>query len=307
MIKCKFGNFDGDSWEAFCQQCLILKFQNEGYQELYASNGDLGIEGFTRTGIVFQCYCPDDDYDPKTLYNKQRDKITHDLNKLIDPDRVKELKQYLHDIKIKQWIFLSPLIRRKDITEHCLNKRDEFRAKNIEYFDKEFDVLAYSEDYFTTEYATIKKANDEKIYIVSDNDYSSKTEWEKSNNDLVNNAIRKNRKRLGAKAEIEDRLNKLTDKTIKDYLDRDKILKEWKSICPHQYEKFEKIISDFERDVEELCMTNDDTNETLFKDVKQRLKAKITNNFSELSEATIDKLTNGVTADWILRCPLDFD
>lgn len=307
MIKCKFGTFDGDSWEAFCQQCLILKFQNEGYQELYASNGDLGIEGFTRTGKVFQCYCPDDDYDPKTLYEKQRNKITHDLNKLIDPDRVKELKQYLHDIKIKQWIFLSPLIRRKDITDHCLNKRDEFRAKNLEYFDKEFDVLAYSEDYFTTEYATIKKANDEKIYITSDNDYSSKTEWEEANIDLVNNAIRKNRKRLGAKAEIEDSLNKLTDKTIKDYWDRDKILKEWKNICPHQYEKFEKIISDFEYDVEELCMTNEGTNETLFKDVKQRLKAKITNNFSELSEATIDKLTNGVTADWILRCPLDFD
>lgn len=92
MIKCKFGDFDGDSWEAFCQQCLILKFKNEGYQELYASNGDLGIEGFTRTGIVFQCYCPDDDYDPQTLYEKQRNKITQDLNKLIESDRVKKLK-----------------------------------------------------------------------------------------------------------------------------------------------------------------------------------------------------------------------
>lgn len=64
MIKGKYSTYDGNSWEDFCQICLKLKFESEGYQELPAWQGDMGIEGFTRTGKVFQCYCPDDDYDP---------------------------------------------------------------------------------------------------------------------------------------------------------------------------------------------------------------------------------------------------
>ena len=54
MIKGKYSTYDGNSWEEFCQICLKLKFESEGYQELPAWQGDMGIEGFTRTGKVFQ-------------------------------------------------------------------------------------------------------------------------------------------------------------------------------------------------------------------------------------------------------------
>ncbi len=83
MIKTKYGIFDGDSWEEICQMCFKSKYYDEGYQYMPAlPNGDFGIEGFTKSGKVFQCYCPDFDYDSKNLYEKQRDKITEDLNKL---------------------------------------------------------------------------------------------------------------------------------------------------------------------------------------------------------------------------------
>lgn len=60
-----------------------MKYEVEGYQEMSAhTDGDLGIEGFTRTGVVFQCYCPDEEYDSTKLYEHQRDKITKDLGKL---------------------------------------------------------------------------------------------------------------------------------------------------------------------------------------------------------------------------------
>ena len=308
MIKGRFGTYNGDSWEQFCQQCLKIKYRDECYQELYASQGDLGIEGFTRTGKVFQCYCPDDEYDPKNLYEKQRTKINNDLNKLVNSDNVKLIKKYLfdHDILIKEWVFLSPIIRRKDMAEYCLSKRDEFRKKKLEYLSDDFEVIAYDEDIFTTEVASIKNANDEKLYISPNKDNLDSTRWKDQNIYLVDNAIRKNTKRLEGKTNIDVLVNDLTEKTIQDYFYRDNILKEWNKISPTQYEKFSKIIGDFESDVQELCMTTESTNETLFREVKKRLKEKIEANFSNLSEETIDKLTNGVTADWILRCPIDF-
>lgn len=92
MLKTKYGNFDGNIWEEFSQACLTLKYEKEKYQGLPAWQGDMGIEGYTRTGIVFQCYCPDEEYDPAILYEKQRDKVTTDLKKL--KSREKDLKAY---------------------------------------------------------------------------------------------------------------------------------------------------------------------------------------------------------------------
>jgi len=39
MIKTIYGSFDGNSWEVFCQVCLKLKYESEGYQELPAWQG----------------------------------------------------------------------------------------------------------------------------------------------------------------------------------------------------------------------------------------------------------------------------
>ena len=69
MFKTKYGPFNGDSWEDLCQQIFKNKFESEGYQEMKASPGDFGVEGFTKkTGVAFQCYCPDSLYTQDELY-----------------------------------------------------------------------------------------------------------------------------------------------------------------------------------------------------------------------------------------------
>ena len=83
MFKTKYGAFDGTSWEELCQIIFKRRYEDELYQKIPASPGDFGLEGFTnRTGRGFQCYCPSTHYDKHELYEKQRDKITTDLNKL---------------------------------------------------------------------------------------------------------------------------------------------------------------------------------------------------------------------------------
>lgn len=72
MYQTKIASFDGNSWKEFCQQCFRLKYESEGYQFMPAINGDYGIEGFTRTGIVFQCYCSDNNTDANTLMKPAR-------------------------------------------------------------------------------------------------------------------------------------------------------------------------------------------------------------------------------------------
>jgi hypothetical protein len=58
MYKTDLGPFDGNSWEMLCQMCFKQKYGGDGYQEMLASPGDFGIEGYTATGKYFSATAP---------------------------------------------------------------------------------------------------------------------------------------------------------------------------------------------------------------------------------------------------------
>ena len=102
-------------------------------------------------------------------------------------------------------------------------------------------------------------------------------------------------------------VNSLTDNTIKDFLDGDFIIQKWAELYQSDYEKYQRIVGTFEKEVEEKCMVNTQDNNTLYDSIKSELKEKFSLNFAYLDGLTIDKLVNRVVADWILRCPIDFE
>lgn len=305
MIKTTIGTYDGNSWEEFCQVCLKLKFENEGYQELPAWQGDFGIEGFTRTGIAFQCYCPDEEYDTQTLYEKQRDKITTDLRKLKKYES--ELKKYMNGVCIQKWVFLTPMYKNKELVKHCQVKASEYRDLKLDILSKDFDVLVYDMDYFAAQIPIVIGTKINKLEIIADRDESKDVDWKGSNILLVNNAITKHGKRINDCPNKEDKVNKLTNFTIGDFLDGQQVITKWKESIPNDYGKFMRIIGDYEKTVEEMCITNTDDNNQLYDRIKQELKEKLKNNFCYFDDTTLDKLTKGVIADWILRCPINFE
>lgn len=305
MIKTKHGDFDGNSWEEFCHTCLTLKFETVGYQKLHAWKGDLGIESYTRTGIVFQCYCPEEDYEPQTLYEKQRDKITKDLNKL--EKNKAELKKYLGKQKIRKWIFLTPMFKNKELVKHCQEKASEYMAKNIDILSPDFDVLVYDIDYFIKQIPIVKGYQNEKLELIVDRDASNDVDWKSENIELVNNAIGKYSKCIAKGENKDEKINKLTHFAVEHYLTEQQILNKWQQMIPMQYEKFLRVVGDYENTVEEMCITNSNDNNQLLDKIKTELKSKLENDFSNLDSLTIEKITKGVLADWILRCPINFE
>ncbi|PFA58981.1 hypothetical protein, partial [Bacillus cereus] len=68
---------DGNLWEELCTKCYRMRYQSEGFHPVPAAyRGDHGIEGYTHTGIVYQCYFPEKEYSDDELYKSQRDKMT---------------------------------------------------------------------------------------------------------------------------------------------------------------------------------------------------------------------------------------
>jgi hypothetical protein len=308
MVITKYGNFNGNSWEDFCQQCFKRKYESEGYQEMPATfKGDLGIEGFTRTGKVFQCYCPDIEYDPTKLYEAQRNKVTADLKKL--QTYQDELQAYLAGSKIKEWIFVTPGYSNRELVRHCRDKATEYKALGLAHLDSEFDVLIHDIENFSAEIPIVLNFRNEKIGINhAERTTEEITDWANKEIPLVNNAIKKHKARIPeGKGQVDQKVNKLTNNSVSDFLNGEAMIRVWQEKYQDQYEKFVRVIDLFEKNVEERCAVHDGNNNDLYNSIQNDLRSKLKESFSFLDDLMIDKLTNRVMADWILRCPINFD
>lgn len=309
MYKTAYGVFNGNSWEDFCQQCFKIKYEADGYQEMPATfKGDLGIEGFTRSGILFQCYCPDMEYDPSKLYKEQRDKVTTDLKKLLSYQN--DLKAYLGEVAICKWIFVVPEYTNRELVRHCREKAAEYRNLGLELFDVNFDVLVHDIEFFSAQIPTILNFRNDKIDIDAPQKHSLEdiTDWKTKEITLVDNAIKKHGQRIPLSSpNFEYKVNSLTQKSISDFLNGDAMIRKWAEKYQDQYEKFQKVVDQFEERVKEKCMVAECSNNELYDEIEKELREKIKSSFNFLDETMIDRLTYRVMADWILRCPIFFE
>jgi hypothetical protein len=106
---------------------------------------------------------------------------------------------------------------------------------------------------------------------------------------------------------IDKKVDALTEKSIIHFLDGNNILNKWQIDYPDDYEKFIKIVSQVEEQVTEDCMFPTKDNNLLYKGFAELLTKKIKETFLFLDETMIQSLCNQVMADWILRCPINFE
>lgn len=309
MLETSYGTFDGDSWEKICQICFKQKYKDEQYIEMIASPGDFGIEGFTKTGKVFQCYCPDHSYTRDELYTHQRNKITKDLKKLQHFEG--ELKRRLGETKIKEWIFLTPEFSKNEIISHCTTKAEEIRSLNLSILDPDFVVLPQDVEHLIPFISNALSATNRKLLLKVEESASlyKVTNYKMSDNALVDNALTKHSARLSQSNSTinPEKVDKLTNRTIKHFLDGKEILNRWKNMIQEDYERFIKVVSLYEEEVEEICLFSTDDFNGRLEEIKFTLKEKIAKSFPTLDSITVQELTNHVVADWILRCPINFE
>lgn len=307
MFVTSYGTYEGNSWEDICQICFKQKYGDD-YQEVKASPGDHGIEGFTNSGKVFQCYCPNENYNPDKLYNEQRDKITKDLKKLELFE--KQLKKLLGDVKIKEWIFVTPRIDKNDLVKHCTAKTTEYRKKKLAILALDFKVLVQDTQFLLPHLQIALKEVFPKLLFepIQGNSINDRINYKNTQSSLVENSNRKHKKRFPERTtNVEQKVDNFTDRTVKHFLDGKEILEKWGDVFSHNLERFYKLISQIEEEVEDECSFPTSDNNKRYESVKSKVFEKLNSNFEELDEITINHLTNYVIADWILRCPLNFE
>ncbi|MER7347186.1 hypothetical protein ABT390_17500 [Streptomyces aurantiacus] len=132
--------WDPDTWQEWS---IRLLRQHHGADNVIKvpdqDRGDLGIECFTRSGIVYQCYCPENpDLAPRALYDNHRNKITTDIGKFIK--NKDELIRLLKSVRVRSWILFTPRHESYRTVQHCGEKADLVRQANLPYVTDDFIV-----------------------------------------------------------------------------------------------------------------------------------------------------------------------
>lgn len=308
MFVTKYGTFNGTTWEALCQIVFKLRYGDQGYQRIPASPGDFGLEGFTlKTGLGFQCYCPDRRHESAELYKLQRDKITIDLGKL--RKNQKDIAACIGKTKIKEWHFVSPEIEHNKLLMHARVKEVEVRAWELDILDKDFSVQLRDAEFYLPQINQTLSLDGQTITF--DSSPPALTEANESQEVYEANIDRKNRLRLSHKEQSSSYLNlvaKLNNLTLKEFLESDGMLRRIEQGAPEVYYRLVRLINTFESIVEEQSMTWDASAADLTAHIRDKLTERIANDLNphlDITQASL--LAKHIVSRWLAMCQLDFE
>lgn len=308
------GPLNGDSWEELCNSCYRMKYQEEHYTSIPAIHGgDAGIEGFTRTGRVHQCYCPEREYTDDELHNHLRDKMTKDISKLISVKYANRLKK-LGVPKIKEWHFVIPLYRDSRIIEHAESKRrmvlslKKTKPSDFDHIDDEFVIVIKQAEDFKVEISKIVRTTLTDIKLNFAIFHTDKPDWSKCESEKSDNIKRKVKAVMGNIEDNDEDFNLVVNTYIESYIKGLEIFRILRESYTEVYEEIYMLEQSYKKQVSLKTKMNTDSsiNSRLFNEILDDFQIKLEKQFEYLTTASVMELKIDLISGWLADCSMQF-
>ncbi|MCU0078454.1 hypothetical protein [Extibacter muris] len=308
------GKLDGDTWEDLCQSCYRIKYQEQHYTEIPATQGgDAGIEGFTRTGIVNQCYYPEREYSDDEIYNHQRDKMTADIGKLLKDKYKKRLNQ-LGVPLIHEWHFVIPFYKDSRILQHAETKRQEVlkcKKDNPSQYDYIADdfiiVIKQAEDFrFEITRSIRNSLTDAKLNLAVRE--VKAVDWEKCDSEKTNNIKRKVKAVMNDIDEEDEGFKQVIATYIEAYIKGMEILRMLRVSYAEIYEDVYGLEQAYKKQVSlKTCMNTDKSlNIKIFNEILEDFEKQLRETCQYFTVASIFELKTDIISMWLADCSMQF-
>lgn len=294
-------------WEKHIQLLLQRKYSTPGtYQQIPAeTQGDHGLEGYALDGTAYQCYSAQDWTDSKSLYEKQRNKMTEDIGKFIANES--ELVKILGSIKIRIWNFVVPYYSNKELLKHAKVKDSLVRKANLSHATEDFTVSVITEGYFSVECQELANAGlssfDVRLQKVPQEALDN---WlqNATNVSLVSNLNHKAVQITGS--DSGPKLTRFRLGIVRNYMNGDIVLKKLEHDLPETFKTVQAYKEQKEADLDTETTTLKLVPSDIFNATLASYHAQLSKT-PGLSENAIRTIANEAVADWLLRCPLEFE
>ena len=307
------GPINGDSWETLCTSCYRMKYQEEHFTEIPAAHGgDAGIEGFTQTGIVYQCYCPEREYSENDLYNHLRDKMSDDIGKILKKSYAKRLKE-LGVPPIKEWHFVIPFYKDLRIIKHAESKRIEVlrmkqsKPQEFDYISDNFKILIKIAEDFRIEITRIIRTALSDVKLNFTIQHPGTPDWKSCDSEKVNNIKRKVQAVMG-NIDDDESFNELVDMYVEAYIQGLEILRILRVSYTEVYEDIFVLEQAYKKQVALRTKMNNDSsiNSILFNEILADFEQKLITEFKYLNMASILELKTDLISGWLADCSMQF-
>ncbi|NEA27996.1 hypothetical protein [Actinomadura bangladeshensis] len=292
-------NWDGDEWENWCILLIRRRYGADQVQVVPAKHrGDLGIEAFTFDGCAFQCYAAQEPTTVKDRYEKQRDKLTRDLTKLVD--RQDKFLQLLGSVRINRYIFMVPFFDSHELVQHASGKTEEFRAKHLPHLTEDFHIVVIDED----AYADVREEvirRPQPLVVVQDHSQDEVSAWIEANSQAVETADRK----LRGVIEHNPTRIKAIEGLITQYIKGENALSAMRDKFPDSWENTTR----YRNHKEQLLIFQYPSMDISFNSlaiIAKEIETDLGQEIPALDSMLRSALSWATIADWIMRCPLDF-
>lgn len=314
MLDLLEGPLDGKAWEKLCNSCYRMRYQDQHFIEIPAIHGgDGGIEGYTQSGVVYQCYCPEREYSDTELYNHLREKMTKDINKLINLKYAKRLADFGVP-QIKEWHFVIPEYKDHRILKHAEGKKQDVLLKRQEdiskydYIHADFIIVIKTASDFKVEISKLIRTSLTDVKLNFAIQHTSVPDWSKCPSDKVNNIKRKVRVVMGNVDESDEDYISVVNTYIQSYIKGLEILNKLRVDYSEIYEDIHQLVQSYRREVSLRTKMNTDSsiNSKLFNEILNEFQTKLENEFKYLNLASISELKIDIVSGWLADCSMQF-
>lgn len=293
----------GDDWEDWANRLLSHHFGPTDYQKVPAKDrGDAGIEGFSVSNReAFQCYGCEEPISVEERYEKQRKKMTTDINKFVDNRGA--LLRLFGPLKMRRWVFFVPLFDSKEIVAHAAKKTQEVVDAALPYVDHDFRVVVTDESSFAVARDQLLSATAQGLNLPTPAITAEEVdEWSQLNDSLLGVLKTKISKlpTLHTQAARDD----FAMQVLKWYLAGQALLERLRDY-PQVYEKVIATKSHREEYLAMGSLQGSASNVVVYETIKD-FKETLEREAKELHRFCADRLAAEAVADWLMRCPLQF-
>ncbi|MFF4727615.1 hypothetical protein ACFY3M_20110 [Streptomyces mirabilis] len=288
----------GAEWQGLCTQVLRMH-HGADLVPVPDKGGDHGLEAYTLTGHVFQCYSPEEPLTMQKRYQKQRDKTTEDVGKFIN-NAAKLKKLFGEHVKIVRWIILCPQIDSKDLAAHCAAQTTRVRNASLEYADPDIHVIGQTMEDYEFSYKKVVNSNLAKMHLppLSEPNYST----------VDSSQVATMHEKLAKVAILQDesRRNDYVQRLLTSYVNSQEFRAYIKDHYTEIHSLLESQLDDLEhRLVMEFILDGGQAAAQL-KKVLEETEKRVRLCAPDSSSSESRTLVHGQVADWLMRCPLDF-
>lgn len=307
------GYMTGNAWEDLCVQCYRIRYQGDNYKAIPAvDGGDAGIEGFTLSGIVHQCYCPEREYTDGDLYTHQRTKLNKDIGKLMSNS--KRLKEFGVP-PVVEWHFNIPEYRDSKIITYAQSKQQEvLHAKkdspaDYEHIADSFKIIIKIADDFTPEISQIIRTNLTDFRLNLAVQHTDSPDWSKCDSQKVENISRKIKAVMHIDDDSNEDLNSIINTYVGCYISGVEIMNRLRVGFPEIHEGLFQLEQSYKREVSIRTRISTDRtlNQSLFESILNEFQEKLEKDFSKMfTIASIGELKQDLIASWLADCSMEF-